>query len=428
MRALYRRMVVAFACAVLIGAAAGLLMAVNLKGQADIELNRLVRSSGLALLAHQLEMTPSERWPEMLAEAQPHFGFALRVHTGTVQSVEDGSREVALPIGLTGQVLVLGPIAAPAAGPLVWPLFVFIATLIVVASVIIALPLAVQLRRTERAIRLLGEGRWSHRLDAEAEGPLRSLARHVNHTATQLASMFREREELLQAVSHEIGTPLSRMRFQLELLEPAVPAPARARLDHLQRDLDELDELSSELVGWVEAGATRRVRESFEVVPVLEMLLELACQDAEHLIPTVEAESPLSIQADQRQFQRAIENLLRNATRYAKHIVVISARVDERTLVIEVRDDGPGVSKEHRERLFEPFTRVRGSRSRTDGGLGLGLAIVHRIMTAHNGTVMILDAPEGGACVRTRWPIASETSPHTNSTASIPIDRMHGSM
>ena len=404
-RALYLRTAVVFAGALAVGVVVGLATAYSLKGEAEGEIARLVLGSGPGLLVEQLEDSDPGRWPEILERSRSHFDHRLRIvpvaHEATAVAP---AIEVALPIGRTGQALLLGPVEGPSLAPALWPLFMFIATLVMVAGALFSLPLAMQLRRTQKAVQLLGEGRWDHRLDARAEGPLRSLAEHVNQSAAHLAAMFREREELLQAVSHELGTPLSRMRFQLEVLEPRVALDSRERIDQLRSDLDELDELSSELVGWVEAGGSNRGLDEFNASEVLEPLLELACQDAEHLLPRLEVAPVLQLRADRRQFQRALENLLRNAVRYARTTVVLSAQVEKGGLVIEVRDDGPGIPVAHRQRLFEPFTRVEGSRSREKGGLGLGLAIVHRIVTAHDGRVVITEAPEGGACLRSVWP------------------------
>jgi two-component system sensor histidine kinase RstB len=110
--------------------------------------------------------------------------------------------------------------------------------------------------------------------------------------------------------------------------------------------------------------------------------------------------------ADQRQFQRAIENLLRNAVRYAHERIVVEARADAAAVVIEVRDDGPGIPSEQWMSVLEPFVCIDTPRSRAHRGLGLGLAIVRRIVEAHGGIVTVTNASEGGTCVRTIWPLS----------------------
>jgi two-component system sensor histidine kinase RstB len=112
----------------------------------------------------------------------------------------------------------------------------------------------------------------------------------------------------------------------------------------------------------------------------------------------------MTLCADERQFQRAIENLLRNALRYAHECVVVEVQADATGVVVEVRDDGPGIPPEQWTSVLEPFVRIDAPRSRAHRGLGLGLAIVRRIVQAHGGLVMVTDAREGGTCVRTIWP------------------------
>ena len=112
----------------------------------------------------------------------------------------------------------------------------------------------------------------------------------------------------------------------------------------------------------------------------------------------------MTLCADQRQFQRAIENLLRNALRCAHESVVVEVQADTAGVVVEVRDDGPGIPREQWTNVLEPFVRIDAPRSRAHRGLGLGLAIVRRIVEAHGGMVTVTDASEGGTCVRTIWP------------------------
>jgi signal transduction histidine kinase len=108
--------------------------------------------------------------------------------------------------------------------------------------------------------------------------------------------------------------------------------------------------------------------------------------------------------ADQRLFQRVVENLLRNAVRHADRIVMLEFTEDEGYDQIAVHDDGPGIPDELRERVLVPFVRLGSDRDRKSGGVGLGLAIVRRIMQRHGGRVVIDRSPLGGARVTTRWP------------------------
>jgi signal transduction histidine kinase len=284
---------------------------------------------------------------------------------------------------------------------------IFVLALTATASAAVGIPLVRRLRSVQNAISELGGGNWAVRLDANAEGALGDLAESINRTAAQLQQQFQEREALLQVVSHEMGTPLSRMRFQIGMLEDEIQRPnQRNRLRALGDDLDELDELSTELIAWMEPDSTASiVKREFELQPVLESLAELARSEKARSQPvTVLVPANVMVCADQRQFQRAIENLLRNALRYAHECIVVEVHADADGAVIEVRDDGPGIPREQWTNVFEPFVRIDAPRSRAHRGLGLGLAIVRRIVEAHGGMVTVTDASEGGTCVRTIWP------------------------
>jgi signal transduction histidine kinase len=225
--------------------------------------------------------------------------------------------------------------------------------------------------------------------------------------AAQLQEQFQEREALLQTVSHELGTPLARMRFQLALIENELPDNCdRQRLSTLRTDLEELDELSTELVSWMEPSSRSESKDFFRLAPIVNSLVELECEDRPGGIRVhVMVPPDLHLTADRRQFQRVMENLLRNALRYAQSGIVIDAAASDKTVSIEVRDDGPGISQEHRVKVLEPFVRLDQMAVREHHrGLGLGLAIVRRIVEAHGGSITISEAPEGGTSVLTRWP------------------------
>jgi two-component system sensor histidine kinase RstB len=381
---------------------------------------------GLRWVAAEFDERPASEWPELLSEARRRLPMSVSIVAAETltptaarrastarpflarHATAQGPPSMFFPLHAGSSFLVAGPMPPPPVGPFIAGALVFGLVITAAASAIVGLPLARRLRRLRQAVHELGRGNWSVRLDADTEGALRELAESINRTAIQLQRLFQEREALLQAVSHEIGTPLSRMRFHVEALENAVAGhESRSRLRALSEDLDELDELGTELVGWMASDSGAQFRQPFEVKPVLESLVELAC-DGRAQMPTITLMAPdgLQVCADQRQFQRAIENLLRNALRYAQQRVTVDVTSDASHVVIDVRDDGPGIPPDERARVLEPFVRLEGPRSQTQRGLGLGLAIVRRIVEAHGGIVTIGGAgDEGGTHVRTSWPV-----------------------
>ncbi len=378
-------------------------------------------TGGVRLLAASLEEAPREQWPARLAAARAELGVALAIvradslaagvtnrlaaSAPAVVPAGRGRPSIYMPLGSGIDVLVAGPLPPLPLEPLLTTAVVFAFVLTFTVSAAVGIPLMRRLRRLRHAISELGSGNLAIRLDPD-EGELSELAESINRMASQLQRQFQEREALLQAVSHEMGTPLSRMRFAIEFLEERASGGDTAkRLRALTADLDELDRLSSELVAWIETDRSGPRRRVFDVAPVLESLVELECQGSGSAAPVdLWAAPDLAIHADQRQFQRAIENLLRNALRYAQSRVVVQADGDGARVVVDVRDDGPGIAAEDRHRVLDPFVRLETSRSGAQRGLGLGLAIVRRIVEAHGGSVVVDEAPEGGTQVRTIWP------------------------
>jgi len=421
MRRLYLRIVSSIMLAVLAGSVAVTLLMPRLA----VFFQDAVPQGNLASIAEHLENIPPPQWPEELRKLQLRSRMRLRIVDSATFLTEarNGSHRGAEPEGSTRSLpalylpvhqgthfLIATPSGEPPLLPALVPALVFVFVLTVTASAVVGLPLARRLQRLQHAVGELGGGNWAMRLDANAEGALSELAGSINRMAGQLQQQFQEREALLQAVSHELGTPLARMRFQLTLIEGELRGQGnRQRLTAMKMDMDELDELSTELVSWMEPSSRSESRDLFKLAPVVNSLVELECLDSEdkrrRIHVRVLVPSDLQLTADRRQFQRVLENLLRNAMRYAQSSIVIEAVAFEKTVSIEVRDDGPGISPEHRDRVLEPFVRVDSSVNRSHHrGLGLGLAIVRRIVEAHGGSISISEAPEGGTSVLTRWP------------------------
>jgi two-component system sensor histidine kinase RstB len=217
-------------------------------------------------------------------------------------------------------VLAAGPLPPPPLKPLIMRAAILALVLTATVSAAIGLPLVSRLRRLRHAIGDLGSGNLAVRVDPN-EGELSELARSINGMASRLERQFQEREALLQAVSHEMGTPLSRMRFAIEMLDDESRKQVQSRR-LLTADLDELERLSAELVAWIEPDRTGPRRQVFRVAQVIAWIVEVeGPQSGTHVRITVSVPPDLTVMADERQFQRAIENLLRNALRYAQQHV-----------------------------------------------------------------------------------------------------------
>jgi signal transduction histidine kinase len=285
------------------------------------------------------------------------------------------------------------------------PFLIAIIALPVLAG-LLALRVERQLKKVERASDALATGKLSARVDNQ-KGPSSELAAKFNEMAERVEGLVRSRDELVQAVSHELGSPLSRLRFQLELLAEHDDEQREERLRAMARDLDALDELVAELLGYVQSDELALDRQAFDPGRGLADLAELARLEAPEERPVeVDVELPVdaSVFADQRLFLRAIENLLRNAVHHARSKVLIELTADEEHVCVAVHDDGPGIPEAQRKKVMAPFSRLEAERGRKTGGVGLGLAIVDRILRRHGGRVEITDSQLGGAMLATYWP------------------------
>jgi signal transduction histidine kinase len=393
-------------------------------------------------IAAQLDGLSEDEWPARLEQAQREMAIPLSIVRADALPAEAasqvtvprpilvddkrGGRSIYLPIRDGAYYMVAAPPAPPPPWPLIAGAAVFVCVFTLTASAAAGIPLVRRLQALRHAIVELGNGNWSVRVTPRQSGVLGELAESITRTASQLQRQFQEREALLQVASHEIGTPLSRMRFELAMLEERlVNQRDLSRVRALVVDLDELDSLSTDLVGWMETDAgSRTARDDLALAPLLQLLVELEHHSAGESV-RVDLRVPPDVTAcvDQRQFQRAIENLLRNAFRYAQARVVLEAWVMGDNVEIEVRDDGPGIPPNQWMTVLEPFVRVDSVPTRAHRGLGLGLAIVRRIVDAHGGSITVTSADEGGTCVRTVWPRASQVPTEAGWT-TVSSDRM----
>lgn len=247
------------------------------------------------------------------------------------------------------------------------------------------------------AMRRVADGELSHRVPENAL--VADVSGVFNTMASRVEGLVTGQRELMAAVSHELRTPLTRMRLQLELLRDT-GADAR-RVDALEREIGAIDLLVGELV------ESARLQQG---VLALDLSMIAGRSLVEDAVSDVDlGERPLTVEVsdtpflgDRRRLLRCVVNLLSNVVRYtpADAPVVVTVAVSPDTTVLSVADGGPGVSAQDRARLFDPFFRVDGSRSKATGGLGLGLMLVRQLAEAHGGRAEARASALGGLEVR----------------------------
>jgi signal transduction histidine kinase len=280
--------------------------------------------------------------------------------------------------------------------------FGFFATLALLALAVGAGAYPVVRRLTRRLERLkggveaLGEGDLATRVRVEGRDEVAALAKSFNRSAERIEELVGAHKSLLANASHELRSPLARIRMALEMLGSEVNPALRAEVE---RDIGELDMLIDEilLASRLDAAPETTGREAVD-------LLALAAEESARVGASLEG-MPVTLDGDTRLLRRMIRNLLENAKRHGGGTAVdVDVRGAAGSATIRVCDRGPGVAEAERERIFEPFYRLAGA-SEAQGGAGLGLSLVRQIARHHGGGVRCLAREGGGSCFEVTLPV-----------------------
>ena len=297
-------------------------------------------------------------------------------------------------------VLVLGVLAFGLAGHLVRPL-----------------------GAVREAARRLATGDLAARIGRPVAGrrdEIGQLARDFDAMAERLQALVAAQRRLLGDVSHELRSPLARLRVAAELLREGAGRDANEAIERIEREVTRVDELVAQLLtlSRLEAGV------EVERAPVdLQALLEEVGADAELEARQrgceVEVDAPAAavVAGSARQLRSAVENVVRNAVHYTapgttvRLALAVEGDGGDRRALIRVSDGGPGVPESALDRLFDPFFRVEEARERGPGGSGLGLAIASRAVRLHGGTITARNGPSGGLIVDIAVPVSGSARP-----------------
>lgn len=273
-------------------------------------------------------------------------------------------------LGVLGAVLIL-------AWVLCWPLAAYLAR---------------PLRRMASAADALGEGRLDTRIELNRKDEIGRLAERFNAMAANLERLLNSHKQLLADISHELRSPLARMRVALELARREAGGAAEPYFDQMERQSEALDDLIGQLLAHARLEANPHVLSPEPLDPAALAAEAIAtfrqeARDGQVTLTLRDEAGAGNILADRQLLRRALVNGLSNGVAHAPpgSTVLVTLEMQGQNLAFRIADGGPGVAPAMLEPIFEPFFRADSARSRATGGVGLGLAIARRAMEAHGG-------------------------------------------
>ena len=235
---------------------------------------------------------------------------------------------------------------------------------------------------------------------------LRALAKNLDEMAARLSGVLRSQKELIAALSHEMRTPLARIRFALAVIGDRSDEKLSEELAAMNDDVQEIDDLIASMLNYARLDHPD-IKMHWQAVPArawLEQVTNKSRTDAVQIEGHIE-DAPDKVWMDPRLMELALSNLLVNATKYTENNVRCSLAQKDKHYTLTVEDDGKGIPEAVRGQVFKAFTRIDDSRNRETGGYGLGLAVVARVAELHGGTATVNSSPSlGGARFLISWP------------------------
>ena len=386
--------------------------------------SELPQASVLEILDRQLQAVPVEQRADFIADAARDTGLDLELldpqdvagataiaglarGKAVLMEGTDGRSWILRRVEQDGRVLVFRFADELQRRLPEWILsFVFYAAIALVIMVWLW-PMTRDLRTLERSTVRFGDRNWTFDARIASRSPVYSLAAAFRRMAARIDGLIGSHKDMSNALSHEIKTPLARMRFEIELARVAADREALLRhLDHLNTDITELNAFVTATL-------------EYAVLERAEVALNIATHDFTAIVPVLTesvkrgARADLAIQCevdsdakavvcDVHLMETVLRNLLYNAIRHAaRQVRVTFAVVAQQRYRLCVEDDGPGIPEADRERVFGSFVQLRPTGEKT--GFGLGLAIVKRIVEWHGGTAHVEQSNLGGARFVVDW-------------------------
>lgn len=347
--------------------------------------------------------------------ANTQLAEQLRAGEAVVVHKDVGERQLykLMPsrLGVPDWVLMISQQELRPAGPVAYNALIVVFYLAIAAIVFLWVwPLSRDLRKLQSQTRLVGQDHLAHPLAIGPTSPVFDLAESFNRMSARVKELLASHKEMTYAVSHELRTPLARMKFALEMAQSQLdPAKLQKQLVSVKEDVAEMDTLINQLLAYAgfEQSTQSLQQQPGDMAYLISCVLARVKTDCSNKELGFRFENRLDqtiVTCEWHLLERAIQNLLQNAARFAASSIRITLAHKLGCFCVEVEDDGPGVAEQDRERVFESFVRMSNHINAKSRGFGLGLAIVRRVMLWHGGTVSLDHSSLGGARFILRWP------------------------
>ena len=234
-----------------------------------------------------------------------------------------------------------------------------------------------------QAAERFGKGQFDSDFKVSGALEIRQASYEFERMKRRILKHISQRTAMLSGISHDLKTPLTRLKLQIELLNK------NQKLNSLKEEITEMEKMINEYLDF----ASNQYSQPLEKFDIIELIQNLIGKSFKKNIK-IKSPKNLIFSGRKNLIRRCIANIINNSQKYSKNILITCKKI-KKTIKINIDDDGPGIADEHKEKVFRPFYRVDKSRSLKDSNVGLGLSIVEDIVNSHGGTVKLLNNPKG---------------------------------
>lgn len=372
------------------------------------ELGRIVDNRQLDRASYEAILEPLEPYfsglklnPLNQISIDPQQLSRLKRYDTVVLENPEGETYIYSRIPNSDDVISIGPIAGFNPLPLSNVVLMMVMSLLITA--ISAYVLVYRIERRVKSIQY-GVHEFSKapaqlpELNEEAD-VIGQLAWSINGMSLRIHQLLLDQKQMIQAISHELRTPMSRMKFRLQILQDdQLSDPSIKSIAGIGRDIDEVNGLIDEALAF-DRGSLQQQINKIELNELISLIVrDLRIEFDSVVFEVKSTQQECFIHQDKQQIKRLIQNLIQNACKYGGGKVIVSINRQKDSFLLQVEDNGDGIPDERKSSVFSPFTRLETSRNKHTGGIGLGLAIAKNIADLAGIKLLLSDSLFGGAC------------------------------